>query len=707
MFARLGPWCHDRRKLVLILWVAALFLINGLAGAAGSAFRDDLNLPDVESRDGFDLLDDSFGGQGTGYTGTIVFRAEQGVDDPEVQEQMQALFEQVAGLDDVARVDSPYEEGGEQLVSSEGPEAGLIAYANVELPEESDFTRAAEIRDIILEESPEIDGLTIELGGFIFADFEEPTAELLGLAFAIVILIVAFGSVLAMGLPIGVALFGIGLGSALTTLLSHVITIPEFAPFIGVMIGLGVGIDYALLIITRYREQLHAGQDVRTSISIAMDTAGRSVLFAGMTVVISLLGMLLMGVPFVQGLAVSASVTVALTVIASLTLLPALIGFAGERIELTRRRGLIAAGFVALGLIGAGLGFSPLLIGFPIAIGGAAGGHLGAVPEEGGAAPAAEAAAGDAGLPLEPDRPAPALEWRPDRHGDPALPGRSRCSGLRLGFSDESNFPDDTTTKQAYDLLVDGFGEGFNGPFLLVAEVGEGADLESLAAVTDAVAADPEVVFVSPPVPNDPENPTAVLWNVVPSSGPQEEATTELVNRLRDDVLPQAEEAIGTEVLVTGATPINVDFAEFLQGRLPYFFGAVLVLSFLLLMVVFRSLLVPLKAVIMNLLSIAAAYGVMVALFQWGWGGDITGVNPGARRALDADDAVRHRLRPVHGLRGVPAVPGPGGVATAPATATPRWPTAWPPPPRSSPRRRRSWSSSSAASCSSPTGRSS
>ncbi len=369
MFARLGPWCHDRRKLVLVLWVAGLFLMNGVAGSIGSAFRDDLNLPDVESRDGFDLLDESFGGQGTGYTGTIVFRAEQGVDDPEVQEQMQALFDEVAALDDVARVDSPYAEGGEQLISSQGPEAGLIAYANVELPEESDFARAAEIRDTILEEAPEIDGVTIELGGFIFADFEEPTAELLGLAFAIVILIAAFGSVLAMGLPIGVALFGIGLGSALTTLLSHVITIPEFAPFIGVMIGLGVGIDYALLIVTRHREQLHAGHDVRESISIAMDTAGRSVLFAGMTVVISLLGMLLMGVPFVQGLAVSASVTVALTVIASLTLLPALVGFAGERIELTRRRGLIAAGFVALGLVGAGLGISALLIGFPIAVG--------------------------------------------------------------------------------------------------------------------------------------------------------------------------------------------------------------------------------------------------------------------------------------------------------------------------------------------------
>ena len=244
----------------------------------------------MESRDGFDLLDDEFGGQGTGYRARSSSGPSRAWTTPRSNSRCRSCSTRVAGLDDVTRVESPYAEGGEQLIASQGPEAGLIAYANVELPQESDFARAAEIRDTILEEAPEIEGLRIELGGFIFADFEDPTAELLGVAFAIVILIVAFGSVLAMGLPIGVALFGIGLGGAVTTLLSHVLSIPEFAPFIGVMIGLGVGIDYALLIITRYREQLHAGQDVRTSVGIAMDTAGRSVLFAGMTVVISLLG---------------------------------------------------------------------------------------------------------------------------------------------------------------------------------------------------------------------------------------------------------------------------------------------------------------------------------------------------------------------------------------------------------------------------------
>jgi putative drug exporter of the RND superfamily len=627
VFARLGPWCHDRRRLVLGVWIAILVLGGVVSGAVGSGFRDDFNLPDVESKVGFDILDAEFGGQGTGLVGTVVFRAEQGVDDPAIREAMQPLFDEIATIEEVTRVESPYAEGGERQIASQGPEAGKIAYANVELPDDIDFPRATEIGKQIVESAPEIDGLRIELGGFIFAEFEEPSSEVFGLAFAIVILIVAFGSVLAMGLPVGVALFGIGIGTAIITLLSNVLSIPDFTTFLGIMIGLGVGIDYALLIVTRYREQLHAGHTVRESIQIAIDTAGRSVLFAGTTVVISLLGMLVMGVAFVQGLAVGAASVVAVTVAASLTLLPALLGFAGQRVELTRWRGLIAAGFVAIALVGVGLKITPLIIGIPIAvIVLIAGLFVGPLKRE---------------VPRrlqKPRRETAAYRWsRIIQH----RPWRAAIGGaalllvlaipvlsLRLGFSDESNFPDDTTTKQAYDLLVDGFGPGFNGPMLLVAEVSPDTDAASVQAIGDAVGADPGVAFVSEPVFNDPANPTAVLWNFVPTTGPQEQATTELVDRLRSDVLPAAEATAGVDVSLTGSVGVNVDFSDYLTSRLPYFFTAVLVVSFLLLMVVFRSLLVPLKAVIMNLLSIGAAYGVVVALFQWGWLSDLTGVQP-------------------------------------------------------------------------------
>jgi putative drug exporter of the RND superfamily len=627
VFARLGPWCHDRRKLVLGIWIVVLIVGFGASGAVGGAFRDEFNLPDVESKTGFDILDDEFGGQGTGQTGTIVFRAEQGVEDPAVEEAMQRLFDQAAEIKDVSRVQSPYTEGGARQIATDGPEAGKIAYANIEMPDDISFPRAGEIRDQIVKDMPDIDGLRIELGGFIFAEFEQPSSEILGLAFAIIILIVAFGSVLAMGLPVGVALFGIGIGVAIISLLSNVLAVPDFATFLGIMIGLGVGIDYALLIVTRYREQLHAGHTVRESVAISIDTAGRSVLFAGFTVVISLLGMLLMGVTFVQGLAVGAASVVAVTVIASLTLLPALLGFAGTRIELTRWRGLIAAGLVAIALVGAGLKIDALMIALPLAvIVLVVGIFFGPLKRE---------------VPRRPEKPrneTAAYRWSriiQRRPWPAAIAGTLvllilavPVLSLRLGFSDESNFAQDTTTKQAYDLLVDGFGPGFNGQLMLVAELPEGTAVGELDAIGDAVAADPGVAFVSEPQTNDPDNPTAVLWNVAPTTTPQDEATTALLDRLRENVLPEPEVATGVQVFVTGAVAVSDDFSNYLESRLPYFFGAVLALSFLLLMVVFRSLLVPLKAVIMNLLSIGAAYGVVVALFQWGWFSEITGVQP-------------------------------------------------------------------------------
>jgi RND superfamily putative drug exporter len=616
---------------VVIGWIVVLFVANGIANGIGEAYRQDFSLDGFESSDGFALVESEFDdGSGSGQSAQIVFEAAQGVDDPEVQAAMEEMFAQVAEIDDVVSVQSPYEPGAEAFqISTQGEAPGTIAFATVNLPEDIDFTRAAAIGDEVRELMPEVEGVRIELGGFLFAEFEQPSAELFGLAFAIVILIIAFGSVLAMGLPVGVALFGIGLGGAFVILASHLMEVPDFAPFIGVMIGLGVGIDYALLIVTRYREQLHAGHDVRESVGIAMDTAGRSVVFAGATVVISLFGMLFMGIGFIGGLGITASLTVAATIVASVTLLPALLGFAGMNIERTRWRGLIAAGFVAVALVGAGLENLVLVeIGVGLAV---------VTLILGTFVPALKREVQH--RPPKPRRETAAYRWSRVIQHRPwpfaigaaavllllALPFLS----LRLGFSDESNAAEDTTTKQAYNMIVEGFGKGSTGPVYLVAEVSDPAQVGALAAVTEQVTATDGVASVLGPQPNDPEQPTAVRWLVTPTSGPQEEATTHLVDTLRRDVLPSIEDDAGVDVLVTGLVAANVDMSEYMAQRMPIFFGAVLTLSFLLLMVVFRSLLVPLKAVIMNLLSIGAAYGVLVALFQWGWLGDLTSVEPG------------------------------------------------------------------------------
>ena len=325
------------------------------SASVGSAYRADFNLPNVESRQGFEVLEEHFGGQGTGESGTVVFRSDKGVNDPSVRGVMEPYLAEVAEVDRVARVVSPYsEEGSNQISDTEGHQ-GDIGYAVVELDPDVTFENAIQISDDIKAAMPEQAGLQIELGGAIFGEFEPPSSELLGVAFAMVILVLAFGSVLAMGLPISVALAGIGIGTITVGLLSNLITIPDFATQLGLMIGLGVGIDYALFIVTRFREQLHAGDDIGPAVRKAIDTAGRAVAFAGTTVVISLLGMLVMQISFVSGLAIGAAVVVLMTMVAALTLLPALLGFAGNRVELTRWRGLIAASFFAVGLLGLGL----------------------------------------------------------------------------------------------------------------------------------------------------------------------------------------------------------------------------------------------------------------------------------------------------------------------------------------------------------------
>jgi RND superfamily putative drug exporter len=610
----------------------ALVVFGGIMTAAGSESRSEFELPNVESRRGNDILEEHFGGQGSGLTAPIVFQADQGVEDPEVRQAMEAFFAEVDEMridgGDVA-ITSPYAPGGERQIADEGPLAGQLAFAEVEVPDDIDQELAFDLGEDIRAAAPDMEGLRVEVGGQLFAEFDPPTSEAIGLGFAVVVLIVAFGSVLAMGLPIGVAVGGIAFGLVVGGLLSNVVSTPDFAPTLAIMIGLGVGIDYALLIVTRFRENLHRGHDHHDSAVIALDTAGRSVIFAGTTVVISLLGMVIMGMDFVTGLAVSAATVVAFTMVASVTLLPALLGFAGTRLEVTRRRGLIAAGFLALGLVGAGFGAAPL---FLLALVAAVVVILVSLVAQ----PLRQQVLERAPKPLNETA---AYRWsRVIQHH----PWRSALAGfavlavlalpvfaMRLAFADEGNLQEDTDARQAYDLLAEGFGPGFNGVLLVATELPEGTNPATLEDVAAALDADPGVAFASQPqlnTPDDPGSATAAVWRVVPTTAPQDADTTDLVHRLRDEVIPTATQDSGLDPAVTGSTAVGVDFASFMGDRMPLFFTAVIGLSFLLLMTVFRSLLVPLKAAVMNLLSIGAAFGVVVAAFQWGWAGPLLGI---------------------------------------------------------------------------------
>ena len=624
MLHSLGLFVHARRRYVVAIWFVVLVALAGAVGSLGSSFSTQFNLPDVESAEGFTLLSDRFGAEESGRSGTIVVRSEGGFTAAQ-QDALNTYFSQLDARDDMGVV-SPFTQAGARQVAPSGD----IAFATVSLA--SDLDSAEQFAEVFAEMKaiePNVAGAQIEYGGEVFAEFEAPTSEVLGLAFAIVILIFAFGSVLAMGLPIGTAFGGIAAGVLVVTLLSNLLTMPDFATTLGVMIGLGVGIDYALFIVTRYREARHRGRDCAAATAEAVDTAGRAVLFAGITVVISLLGMLIMGVSFMNGMAVGASITVLFTMIASITLLPALLGFVGERVEVTRWRGVIAAGLVALALVGVGLKQNALLIAAPLG---------GVVLLAGSFIPLFKRP-----LPTRRVKPMPETlpykwsRWVQRRPwlslvigvgvlGALTLP----VLGLRLGFADEGNYPSDTTTRRAYDLLAQGFGPGFNGPLTLVAAVDSPEQLAAAQALSDVLATTPGVVSVSPAVPNDVAAPTAVLWNLYPTGSPQSAEAADLVERLRGDVVPSVVGESGLDVKVTGSVAVNVDFSSYLADRLPVFFAVVLLLSFVLLMAVFRSLLVPLKAVLMNLLSIGAAYGAVVAVFQWGWGASLIGLGGSA-----------------------------------------------------------------------------
>ncbi len=642
MFTKLARWCYRKPWHVIGAWVLILAAILGSVGAMGGpAFDNSFSVPDSESADGFDILTENFGGLGAGANGSVVFETALGVDDPAVVAVMTEYFDELqaatadGGELDGLNIRSPYLPTPDGSPNPQVSQQGDIAYASVSISEEVDQVAAAEMGIFLRETAEElnveevIDG-RLEIGGAVLAEFEPPESELLGLAFAVVVLIVAMGSVVAMGTTISVAVFGVAGGFGLMALLSNFFSIPEFATTIGLMIGLGVGIDYALFIVTRYREALRAGFDPEGATVVALDTAGRSVVFAGATVVVSLLGLLLIGLDFIAGLGYAASATVLMVMLTSITLLPAALGLVREKVQVTRVRGMIGAGLIAVALLGLGLSISPFLFALPIALVIVVAGYL----------PFASPL--KTTLPPRKDVPIRETVWYRLSRTVQARPWSWALASsaillvltipllsLNLGFSDEGNYNEETTTRQAYDLLADGFGPGSNGPLIVVTEISSTADFETLGALSAAINDTEGVAFASPAFPNNPQDPqasTAAAIQIQPLTSPQDQATEELVERLRDDVIAPAVSGTSLEPKLTGATAANIDFTSFLSTRLLIFFGVVLALSFLLLMVVFRSIMVPLKAVIMNMLSIGAAYGIAVAIFQWGWFGSVFGI---------------------------------------------------------------------------------
>ena len=614
MLIRLARFSVRRRRLMIGFWLLLVIALGAISASLGPNFATQFELPKSESNDVRELLSANSPDL-AGFSGQIVFTSPNGVTTDEIKSSMTELFTQVAQIPGVA-VSSPFDTPGKI-----NP-AGTTAFAAIDVTLRSQnelISLGSEIQEIGKKFS--LDGVQIEYGGEIFAVFELPASELYGLLAAIIILVLAFGSVLAMGLPIGTALIGLGAGTSLVTIFSHVVGMPDFTTSLVAMIGLGVGIDYALFIVTRYREGLENGLSVEDAVVDAVDTSGRAVIFAGITVIISLLGLFLMGLAFARGLAIGAVVGVLLMIIASITLLPALLAVVKHRVNVTTRAALVAlVAFVLFSLI-AVINHSIMifLVGLAITVG----------------VTIISLAIKPLRTPIK-HRLKKAKEltfwyrWSRFIQRRPWTAALSATAillvlaaplaSIRLGFGDNGNAPESTTVRRAYDMLAEGFGPGFNGPLFITVQGDAAKSPEALQSFVATLNGTEGIAFAQG-IPASQDGSLSLVM-AYPTTSPQDAQTEALIRNLRTNVIPQT----GVEAKVGGFTAAGVDFAESIGGRMPYLFLGVLSLSFLLLMAVFRSLLVPLKAVIMNLLSIGAAYGVLVAVFQWGWGMSLIGV---------------------------------------------------------------------------------
>ena len=571
---RLGRFAFRRRRLMVFVWLG--LLATGVAGAAtlSGSTADAFSIPGTESQRAADLLGERFPQAGAdAATARIVFQAPEGqkLTDAENTAEVRQTLNRIDGAPQVARVVDPFTA---KAISADG----RTGYAQVTYDVTAQEV-TPEARDAVATavEPARAAGLTVEYGGDAMqAQEEQSLTEVIGLGVAAVVLLITFGSLVAAGLPLLSAIIGVGIGVTAIQAATGFIDIGSGTPILALMIGLAVSIDYALFIMSRYRHELSTGLEPEEAAGRAVGTAGSAVVFAGLTVVIALAGLFVVDIPFLTQMGLAAAFTVVLAVAIALTLLPALLGFAGRRVLAGRIPGLRSGDPEDVGRVSAGRRWGSFVTRRPVAV----------------------------------------LLVTVIGLGALAIP----ATDLELGLPDDSTAAPDSTQRKAYELLSEGFGAGFNGPLMVVVDAGASADPKAAAAATaSAVRALPDVAVVTPATFN-PAGDTALL-TVIPTSGPSTTQTHDLVQAIR--ALPGSG---GAEVFVTGATAINIDVSDKLGGALVPYLSLVVGLAFLLLMLVFRSILVPLKATLGFLLTVAATFGAVVAVFQWGWLAGLFGI---------------------------------------------------------------------------------
>jgi putative drug exporter of the RND superfamily len=571
--ARLADIAYRHRGRMVLAWIVSAIVIIGLGSSLAGEYEADYNTPGSESQAASELTEREFGGY-SGQEVFVVWKDPNGATSPAARKRIDAFFAEVKGIEDI-----------EPPTATRVSDEGTIATTTLPLTVPGwEVSKEDGEKLVSAAEDNSGDGFEIKLGGDpIYRAQEGASPEGLGFLGAAIVLLIAFGSLVAAGLPLAIALIGLGISSGgLIALLANVIDVPDWTTAVSGLIGIGVGIDYALLVLTRFRSALKAGKDRHDAVVEAVTTAGRSVIIAGCTVVIAVLGLFLTGLPYMYGVAISASLAVLVVMLAAVTLLPALLSYLGPRVDRLR-----------IPLLGRSLSKA----------------------EGDGEAPAA--------------RWSHAVQRRP---WTAAIVGTAvllllaaPALGMRLGFPDAGNDPPDTMTRQSYDLMSEGFGPGSNGPIVIAAELPDPAARNDIDKLVSSLRADPGVDFVQKPVFNEDGN--AALVTAIPTTSPQAEATQDLVKRVRGTIVPEALAGTGVVAEVGGLNAALEDQSDYMVDRMPLFIGGVVGLSFLLLLVAFHSPLISLKAGIMNLLSVSAAYGVMTLVAQGGAVGELIGID--------------------------------------------------------------------------------